>query len=542
MRKTKKTLVLLLAVTLFCTMAFTGCGEKKEAASGVIDKVVYDGGYPIETDKTLTYYTRSGTILSEVATDLNETEYAKELIKRTGINIEFKHPPVGQEAEDFNLLLASNDFPDIIETNWFFNNQGPAALMEDEVILPLNDIIEKAAPNLKAIFDRRDENVLKQYRAQGNYYCFPAISEANIGSSYYGVMVRQDLLDKADLEVPETIDDWEKMLTAFKEEVKYPMQMRLIPSYIEASSDLFVGAFGVSAGYYVDNGKIKYGPQEPGYKKWVEMMRDWYQKGLINKDFASVGAKEISANFLNAQVGAAIGSNGSDFGTWLPILAESHPDVELVPVPYPSLKKGEAVEFAQKDVFFSGYGAAISTQCQDVELAARLLDYLYSKEGGLLCTLGIEGVTYEKTGENSYKYLPIVTDSQALSGRTMTQVLALYTRNVEYGIGYKFEEAEDAHMQAFYRNPVNLAAARLWGTTKAELHKIPRLTFNSEDTDKMAALKTDITTYVDENIVGMINGTYSMDRYDQYLKGLEDLQVDTVIDIYQRAYDEFMKN
>lgn len=542
MMKTRKTLALMLVIALFCTVALSGCGEKNEAASGVIDKVVYDGGYPIKTDKTLTYYVRMGSILAEVVADMNDTEYAKELIKRTGINIDFIHPPVGQEAEDFNLLLASNEFPDIIETNWFFNNQGPAALIEDGVILPLNDIIDKAAPNLKAIYDKMDENTIKQYRAQGNFYAFPGISEGDLGKTYYGVMVRQDLLDKAGLEIPETIDDWEKMLTAFKEEVGYPMQMRLIPSYIEASSDLFVGAFGVSAGYYVDNGKIKYGPQEEGYRKWVEKMRDWYQKGLINKDFASVDAKTISANFLNGQVGAAIGSNGSDFGTWMPILAETHPEIKLVPVPYPSLKKGEVAEFGQKDVFYSGYGAAISTQCQDVELAARLLDYSFTKEGGLLCTIGMEGVTYEKTGENSYRYLPLITDSEKLTGRSMSQELALYTRIVEASVGYQFQEARDAHMSAYYENPVNLAAAKLWGTTKAELHKIPRLTFNSEDTDRISALKTDITTYVDENIVGIINGTYSMDRYDKFLEGLKDMGVDTVIDIYQRAYDEFMKN
>jgi len=387
-----------------------------------------------------------------------------------------------------------------------------------------------------------DENTLRQYRAQGNLYCFPVIGEADIGKSYFGVMARKDLLDKAGLGVPETIDEWEEMLTVFKEELDYPMQMRLTPSYIEGSSDILVGAFGVSAGYYHDDGVIKYGPMEPGYRKWVEKMRDWYSKGLINKDFATADFKAMATNVLNGEVGLTIGSNGSDFGTWIPILEKSHPEIELVPIPYPSLKKGEAVEFAQKSVFFGGYGAAISTQCQDVELAARLLDWLYSKEGGLLCTIGVEGITYEKTGENSYKYLPKVTDSQELSGQTMTQVLAMYTRNVEYGIGYQFKEAMDCHMAGFYRNPINLAAARLWGTTKAELHKIPRLTFSSEDSDTMSALKTDITTYVDENIIGFINGTYSMDKYDEFLAGLKDLQVDTVIDIYQRAYDEFMKN
>jgi len=219
--KAKRTLVFLLVVALACT-ALAGCGEKKEEASAVLGELQYTEGYPIQTDKTLTYYKRLGSVITEVLADFNEAPLAKELIERTGINVEFTHPPVGQEAEDFNLLLASNDFPDIIETNWFFNNAGPAKLIEDKVILPLNDIFDKAAPNLKALMSKWDESKLRQYRAQGNYYAFPGITEGNLGAAYYGVMARKDLLDKHGLGVPETIDEWETALTAFKEDVQYP--------------------------------------------------------------------------------------------------------------------------------------------------------------------------------------------------------------------------------------------------------------------------------------------------------------------------------
>ena len=35
----------------------------------------------------------------------------------TGVKIDFKHPPVGQEGEQFNLMVASRDFPDIMESD-----------------------------------------------------------------------------------------------------------------------------------------------------------------------------------------------------------------------------------------------------------------------------------------------------------------------------------------------------------------------------------------------------------------------------------------
>lgn len=44
-----------------------------------------------------------------------ETELAKELEKRTGVKVNYIHPPQGQESEKFSILVASSDLPDIID-------------------------------------------------------------------------------------------------------------------------------------------------------------------------------------------------------------------------------------------------------------------------------------------------------------------------------------------------------------------------------------------------------------------------------------------
>ena len=38
----------------------------------------------------------------------------QETEKKTGIHIEFQHPAVGQEKNQFNLLMSSGDYPDVI--------------------------------------------------------------------------------------------------------------------------------------------------------------------------------------------------------------------------------------------------------------------------------------------------------------------------------------------------------------------------------------------------------------------------------------------
>ena len=155
--KLKKSICLVIALCLV-TVGIFGCGNKSENTA-MVDSDMPTGEitYPIETDETLTYWVRLANALSTSVTNFAETEFAKEYMKRTGINVEYKHPAQGSESEAVNLLLASGDLPDIIEYNWLSLN--PDSAIEKKQILALNDYIDKYSPNLKKwLADRPDIN------------------------------------------------------------------------------------------------------------------------------------------------------------------------------------------------------------------------------------------------------------------------------------------------------------------------------------------------------------------------------------------------
>ena len=52
---------------------------------------------------------------------------------------------------------------------------------------------------------------------EGNYYYYPFIVPDDVLSSYVTFIIRKDLLDKAGLPVPETLDEWETALYAFRD-------------------------------------------------------------------------------------------------------------------------------------------------------------------------------------------------------------------------------------------------------------------------------------------------------------------------------------
>ena len=80
----------------------------------------------------------------------------------------------------------------------------------------------------------------------------------------------------------------------------------------------------------------------------------------------------------------------------------------------------------------------------------------------------------------------------------------------------------------------------MWAKSDADKNSLPKITLNSEESKETASLLTSIQTYVDEHTVRFITGAENIDSFDSYLKGLEDLGINKVIEVYQKAYERYM--
>ena len=111
----------IMAFTLTAAMtlpAISGC--KKNGADGaeVFGNITTTDEYPQKTDVTLRYWLPLHSHVSATATGLNDTPFKEYLEEQTGINVKFEHPVAGQQESAFNIMIASDDMPDIIEWNW----------------------------------------------------------------------------------------------------------------------------------------------------------------------------------------------------------------------------------------------------------------------------------------------------------------------------------------------------------------------------------------------------------------------------------------
>ena len=262
MRKKIKLIGITAALICAGAMCLGGCG-KKTADNGTADGA------------TLRYWMNMTSHASTVVNNMGETPLMKKLQEVTGIKISFEHPPQGQTNEKFNLLVASDDCPDIIQYNWIKYPGGPEKAIKDKIIVDINDYKEYA-PNLFKYLDEHSDIKKLATTDSGALFSFPFVRGDDSLLVSYGLIIREDWLDDLGLEMPETIEEWETVLKAFRDKkgAKAPLSVNW-GSMAQAAS--FVGAYGTTVGYYIDDNTVKYGMAQPGFKDFITLMNKWYK-------------------------------------------------------------------------------------------------------------------------------------------------------------------------------------------------------------------------------------------------------------------------
>lgn len=522
----KKELICLCLSAALCGSVLTGCNKTDVATS---DENLPKGEitYPIDTDVTLEYWVRLSPALGTSVTKYSETEFAKEYMEKTGIKVNYTHPAQGQETESLNLLIASGKYPDIIESNWL--SRDPDSMIAKKVILPLNDYFKDYSPNVSKFLAENPE-IDKQVKTdQGNYYVYPFIRNDDKLLSTSGFMMRSDWLEELNLEVPETIEEWENVLTQFKKKGDVPLVGDL--------STLFelLSGFNCESDMYLRDGKVVYGPTEDNFKEWLVTMKRWYDNGLIDVNFAVGGGSATDANILNDVSGACYGAGGSGLGKFLSAMKDSGKSFDLTAVPFPTHEKGATPEFGKKSFEYSEVNsAAITTACKHPQLAARFLDYSYSEEGYMLNNFGIEGVSYEMV-DGYPTYTETVTNNP--DGLAMSQAMPLYFRSSTEG---PFVQ-DVRYIEQYYQLPQQQKALEYWSANNDLEHKIPQVTMTPEETTEYSAIMNDITTKMEESAVNFILGRESIDNFDQYVSTLKAMKLDRAVEIKQAAVERFQQ-
>ncbi|GGA48986.1 extracellular solute-binding protein [Paenibacillus physcomitrellae] len=460
--------------------------------------------------------------------------------QKTGIHIDFISPAVGttQGKDQFNLMMSSGDYPDIIEWGWPDYPGGGLAAMDNGVILPLNDYIDKYAPNFSKVLKDNPE-VRKQVTTDdGRIYAFPLLRIDPYLLTYEGPALRKDWLDKLGLQVPTTIDEWHTVLKAFKEqdpngnskadEIPLLINKNLLLNF----SNVFLNAWGINGQFSLKNGEIIYGPMQPEYKEFLQTMQDWYKEGLIDPDYAATDDKQKDAKVTGELLGAAEMAHSGGIGKYMTAMKSKDPKFELVGAPYPTLNKGDKPQLGQTGAMFGGVGAAITKSNKHIIESVKWLDYNYGEEGHMLFNFGVEGQSYNMV--NGY---PTYTDEimKNPDGLSFGEAIGKYA--LPFGMPFVQDKRYQEQNAAL---PQQKAALATWMDVDNS-GWLPPLSFTTSESARAAALMADITTYRDEMFDKFVMGAESLDHFDQYAETLNKMGINELLEIEKAAYERYVK-
>lgn len=475
---------------------------------------------------------------SDILRSYDEVKAVQEIAEKTGVKVTFIHPPVGQQVEAFNVMVASGDYPDAIYYRWSDYPGGLTKAIEDGLLIDLTPY-EDQLPNLMSVFE---ENPIIDAQARlddGRLPWMPAAATELRRRAFAGVIIRQDWLDALSLEMPTTIDEFKEVLVAFKNSDPNGNGEADEVGLVDEKTAPFIKALGTAWGvrdkWMIDpeTGKITYGPIQPAYKDYLATMNEWYAEGLIDPEFASVDTKMRESKIASGIAGVYYG-NTANFEKFTNLMIDETPEVDWEGMPYLIGPAGKDYAYDENRVrLVWGQGVGVTTGSKNVEAVLRFLDYGYSPEGYDYYGWGIEGESY--TIENGeYKLTDIITnDPDGLASTGAIMRYSFGNNGFAKVHNYEFWKATELN------NQPAVDANELWYTADNSL-LLPLLNLTESESKQLASIMNEVETYYEENFFKFIMGTESLDNFDKYVETIQQMGIEEAIAIQQAAYDRYM--
>lgn len=516
----KKMLSLCLAVCLLL-----GC-----ALSAGAEGVSYplDGG-----NEPLTILTTLGSNANAAMAgydNWNETEFIKTWIEKSGVNFTMKE--VADKAA-IVLNLASGEYPDVVMAHASYYNGGLTAMINDELAIDLMDYADYM-PDYLATLD-----IDPQYRpyvtySDGGIYFFTNITEpGSINLHFRGMVVRQDFLDKLNMEAPTTNQEFRDLLVAFKEQLgcDIPLCGNWWKSVL-VTDGFCTTEYGLvsGAGYQVD-GKYHYGAYEEGYRGLMGYLNQLYAEGLLDPNFQTTDEPTSQANLLSGATGVHPTSVARI--STISIRTED-PEFKLTGLGSLNGSDGTTAYFSQTATLTpGGINAYVTADCKQPELAVAMYNWLYTDEGKIISNFGPEGLCHTIDENGNPVFTEYMTNNS--NGLSLDQMLYVQTMANRP----KFALAE-ASVQLFPM-PEQVQAMKNWDKTQVNTYLLPSYSVLDADAALEASnLWIDISTYISESTAKFITGEKNLEGdFDAYLAQLKSMGMDRYIEIQQNALDAY---
>ena len=513
-------------------------GSAEETVSSLESE--YVSPFPLSEPATLTAWAMWIPGIEQYVSSPMDTAVFQEMQKRTNVTIEMSLASSPETAmTEINLLIASGDYPDLINNLQGYYSAGLDSAIEQEVIVNIGDY-EDLMPHYFEKLNERD--ALEDATTEdGN---IGVVYQVSMGSDTIqsGLTLRQDWMEELGAEAPATYEELHDLLMQFKS--KYEITQ---PLYVPKSGapDTFFDGLGTELNYvmnnemgsapwnYVDTGdglEVVFGFTDDSYYDVLELMNNWFKDGLFNADYLNNNYNVDVENLTSGEFACLYATEQTlnAGNTFQEHMWAAYPNV--------SMDGEKIVKANQETSAIAAQGYSITTTCEDIELAAQWLDYQFTDESFLLNNYGIEGQSFDYNDQGEPCLTDLVMNNPDGIAQAYTQFIYLsvtgsfYLDNDRFKSNY-CEEAKACveiwkSAYEYYDTPYNTNAIQL----------------TAEELAEYAQTFSDISTYCNQAIAEFITGQEALteETFDAFRDNLVSMGIQDCAALWQAAADRYV--
>lgn len=553
-----KHLARLLVATL-CFVLLAGCGstqsntaestktvtEKTESPVTATENSTEEAvtstatiSYPLADGTTLTIaHNPNGLISSILDDDLGFTESPayQAMVEATGVDLDWNLYSEATWDEQFNILMASSDWPDLFDcgvTSRYAT--GIAGLLEDEVVVELSEYLEEYAPDYLNLLNSNAGFAESVIQEDGSIVEFATATETY---QEKGLMIRQDWLDELGLEAPATVDELTDVLKAFQSEYGLTMSLMVyagLDTGLTYTYNVDRRGFSNSGmGWIVNDGVVKCTFDTDGFRDYLALLNQYYQDGLFNDDFVNISDElnTVSSTYLSGECGV--------FYAGVSAMAESQaasatdPDFKLTALPDIKVNADDPNSGVAEITYTGVNSISISTQCEDVETAIMFCNYFYTEAGQLLANWGVEGETYNFDDNGDPQFTDTVLKDEECFMYMLTQTkYSLQWAPTIFDNNVSVSSYDDAQKQAM----------ELWTNCRESYLMLPKnATATTEEQEVENEYEADVATYLWQHILLIATNQETVESFDEVIETAYGMGLTELTEAKQSCYDRYME-
>lgn len=548
----------IIAAALAAGMVFSlvGCsgGNKKQLKSGEFEEVdTAELAFPLKEKATLT-----GLISYPANTESNPNNRTifKRLQEKTNVEIEWTAIQADQWGDKISLAMANVDTLTDFVFSAGFGDSDLLKYADQGVIIPLEEYIDAYMPNLKTVFDKYPEYRAMCTDSEGHIWALPWIEQ--LGSEKTAIQtvgnmsfINKKWLDFLKLDIPETVDEFEQVLIAFRDhaselQAEFGIDGSIIPmSCIVNDGDqdpcILINGFGEGYGdadkgrhiAVTDDKKVICAATQEGFKKGIAWLHQLYDEGLIDPEAFTQEWSTYVSKGKSGRYGVCFSwdiANIDNLEDWVPLPALTADVRNITP---------------QNGSFTSGFDrgrCVVTAVAEQPALVCAWLDQMYDPFQSPQNNWGTYGEDDEfdifelgknEAGEDMLKHAPL-GDASPVEVREAESVGGPLAILDEY-YGVYVTCPDDAQyrldwIEEYYTPDMN---------TK---YVYPNVFMSRDDTEELSNLQADIEKRIKTAKSDWIMNGFTDADWDEYLKELDSYGLNDYLEIFQRYLDAYYES